>query len=278
MRNKVFVFCFTLFICILLLATSSSAEVAAYKIIIEDDANLLTAQETESLRTYMNTLTEFGNVIFKTTNKSIGSKSSLKYIQDYYYSILKNEKGVAFYIDMNNRQVCACATGGLNQIITNSMCDTIMDNVYTYAKRQKYYDCAKETFIQMNTLLNGGKIAESMKYICNSFVAVMLSLFLTYGLFILISRSKKTSKKELIDECNISLDSSPITVTKTGQRSVYSPPSSSSGGSFGGGGGGRWWRRRFLWKWWKPWILILYCSTSNATPAKCCDCANQLIQ
>ena len=223
-----------------------------YQIIIEDDATLLTETEKIELEDQIAVLTEFGNVLFKTTNSST-SYSSLKYIQNYYYSILKNQEGVAFYIDMNARQICACATGGLDKIITSSKCDTIMDNVYTYAKKGRYYECAKESFSQMNSLLNGKKIAESMKYICNAFLSVMASLFISYGFFMLCARNEKASNKELINECTVSLEHSPINVTKTGSHRVYSPvsDSSSSGGGSSGGGGRRW----LLWKWRKPWFL-----------------------
>lgn len=211
--------------------------ISKYQIIIEDDANILTDSEETELKTIMADLVEFGNVVFKTTSTVNNSSSSLKYIQNYYYSRFNNESGVAFYIDMNQRQLCACATGGLDDIITNGKCDTIMDNVYTYASKGNYYMCASETFTEMNRLLNGQRIAESMKYICNAIVSVMLSLFASYTLFVMISGSKKASQKELIDECEVALKHGPIDVKKTGSHRVYSPQSSgsSSGGSSGGG-------------------------------------------
>ena len=214
-------------------------EINNYQIIIEDDANLLTDGEEKELRTIMQDLAGFGNVVFKTTSSVKNSSSSLKYIQNYYYSKFKNESGVAFYIDMSERQLCACATGGLDDIITNAKCNTIMDNVYTFASKGNYYMCASETFSQMNKLLNGQKIAESMKYICNAILAVMVSLFASYAFFVMISGNKKASQRELIDECEVFLEHGPIDVKKTGTHSVYSPvSSSSSGGSSGGGGGG----------------------------------------
>lgn len=226
-------------------------------IIIEDDADLLTETEEQELKMQVEPLSEFGIVMFKTTN-TYNSSTSLRYIQNYYYSKFGNQRGVAFYIDMSARQVCACATGGLDKIITSSKCDTIMDNVYTYARRGDYYGCAKETFMQMNRLLSGGRIAESMKYYCNAILAIMISLFTSYGFFMLISGNNKASKNELIEECAVSLEHSPIEVTKTGTHRVYSPvsDSSSSGGSSGGfsGGGRRW---RILWKRRKPRLLKL---------------------
>ena len=224
------------------------------KIIIEDDADLLTDSEEQQLVSQMMPLTEFGYVMFKTTNTVNSTGTSLRYIQNYYYSKLGNKSGVAFYIDMNKRQVCACATGGLDKVITSSKCDTIMDNVYTYARKGNYYECAVKTFSQMNNLLNGEKIAESMKYICNGILAIMISLFASYGFIRLVSNNKKVSNKELIDECNIFLEHSEIEVKKTGTHSEYSPvsDSSSGGGSSGGGGRRRW---RLLWKRRKSRIL-----------------------
>ena len=200
----------------------------------------------------MAALTEFGYVMFKTTNINHDS-TPLRYIQNYYYSKLGNRSGVAFYIDMYKREVCACATGGLDKVITSSKCNTIMDNVYRYATKKDYYECAVQTFSQMNNLLNGERIAESMKYICNGIIAVMLSLFASYGIYRVISKNKKASSKELINECVISLEHSEIEVKKTGTHREYSPVSdSSSGGSSGGGGRRRW----LFWKWRKPWVLI----------------------
>lgn len=224
-----------------------------YTIIIEDDADLLTPAEEQKLKKQMAVLTEFGYVMFKTTNTANGTGTPLRYIQNYYYSKLGNKSGVAFYIDMKKREVCACATGGLDKIITSSKCDTIMDNVYRYATRKEYFECAKETFIQMNRVLNGEKIAESMKYYCNGIIAVMISLFISYGFYIMISKNRRASNKELIDECKIYLDHTDIEVRKTGSHSVYSPVESSSGGS--SGGGGRRWRRWILRKRRKSRIL-----------------------
>ena len=141
---------------------------------------------------------------------------------------------------MKQRQICACASGGLDKIITNGKCDSIMDNVYKYATAGNYYKCASETYLQMYKLLNGEKIAESMKYICNAIISIMMSLFATYYLFTMVAENKKASNKELIDECAINFEHSSINVVKTGSHSVYSPPSDSSSSGGGGGGGRRW--------------------------------------
>ena len=147
LKKIVFIILITCIISILPLSNSKAVEKnnSEYLIVIEDDANLLTEEEEQNLKIKMEELKEFGNVMFKTTN-TYNSSSSLRYIQNYYYSRFENRSGLAFYIDMNNRQLCLCATGGLDELITSSKCDTIMDNVYRYARKGNYYSCAIETF------------------------------------------------------------------------------------------------------------------------------------
>ena len=255
MRRRFFILILLIIFISFSLTSNSKGTSQNYQIIIEDDANLLTESQKLELKSEMTALTEFGYVIFKTTNTNTGYYKPLKYIQDFYYSKYGNASGVAFYIDMKSRQICACATGGLDRVITNGKCDSIMDNVYTYASKGNYYKCAQETFSQMNLLLNGEKIAEPMKHICNVFVSIMLSQFAIYGIYSLINKNRKPSHKELIEECEVSFEHTPVSVTKTGQHKVYSPSSSDSsgiGGSSSGGGGRRWIFR----KWRKPRILI----------------------
>lgn len=222
------------------------------QIAIEDDANLLSEEELELLKNEMGKLSEYGNVLFKTTDKSRGG-TSLGYIQNYYYSLFNNNAGVAFYIDMYNREICACATGGLDNILNNSKCNIIMDNVYKYATNKKYYNCATSAYSQMLDLLKGRKIAESMKYISNSFLALMISLFSSLMLFIYLSRNEKLSKEEIKELGLTSIKHSNLNVEKVGTHSVYSPKvdtssssssssitrssSGSSGGGFSGSGG-----------------------------------------
>ena len=105
----------------------------------------------------------------------------------------------------------------------------------------------------MLDLLKGRKIAESMKYISNSFLALMISLFSSLMLFIYLSRNEKLSKEEIKELGLTSIKHSNLNVEKVGTHSVYSPKvdtssssssssitrssSGSSGGGFSGSGG-----------------------------------------
>ena len=61
------------------------------KIVIEDTANLLTAEEERTLKNELAPLSEFGNVLFRTTKDS-HEKSALNYIKDYYYNMFNDKK------------------------------------------------------------------------------------------------------------------------------------------------------------------------------------------
>lgn len=206
-------------------------------VVIEDDANLLTEYQEEELRKEMNVLTEYGIVLFKTTDFSIDTRP-LKYIQSYFYSKFGNKAGVAFYIDMSSRELCVTATsaGGLDKIITSAKCNIITDNIYRYASSGNYYKCASEAYKQMNQLLSGGKIAETMKHVCNAILSIMLSLFFTYGVFLIIMGNKKATHKEIVGECEVKFKHGSVEVIKKGSHRVYSPRSTSSSG--GGGSSG----------------------------------------
>ena len=118
-------------------------------------------------------------------------------------------------------------------------------------KANAFYQCSKELtrhriherfhFYEISTLLEGGRIAETMKYFCNAIISIMMGLFSTYGFYMIYATNRKATRKELIGECEVKLNYTPINVSKTGSHSVYSPVSDSSyGGSSGGGfsGGG----------------------------------------
>lgn len=208
-----------------------------YQVIIEDDANLLTQDEKEMLYTTMEKLTEYGNILFKTIDKNPFSLTS-KYASTYYYEKCKNQSGTVFLIDMDNRIIYIYSDGNNYKTITTEKAEVITDNIYQYATNKQYYKCATEAFSQIYTLLQGGKIAEPMKYISNGVMAVMLALLANFAIFKVATRNKVASSNEQIEECEIFFEHTKPETTKTGQHRVYSPISDSSSG----GRKQRWWR------------------------------------
>lgn len=236
--------------------TAYNNKTSDYQLIIEDDANLLTESEEKSLKEVMGKCTEYGNIIFKSINSN--NTTADRYAQSYYNGRYGQQSGTLFLIDMDNRKVYIFSNGNNYTKITNEKAETITDNIYKLATKKEYYECAKQAYAQILTVLEGGKIAEPMKYISNAVLAVMISLFINFAIFKLATNNSKASNNEQIKECERSFEHTTPVATKTGSHREYSPvsDSSSSGGSSGGGGGR--WRRR-----WRRWPQLLIKKVKN---------------
>lgn len=211
-------------------------ETSKYKVIIEDDANLLNEDELDKLKDDMIPLAEYGHVAFKTISDNYTSAAS--FASDYYHENFSTASGTLFLIDMDNRMIYIFSDGENHKYITNNKADIITDNVYSYASDERYYECASIAFEQMYTILQGGKIAEPMRYFSNFFIAITLGFFITFIYVLISSNISKAANNKVLAGCIVSFNISDTSVVKKGQTRVYSPQSSSGGGSSGGGGGG----------------------------------------
>ncbi len=210
-----------------------------YEIVIEDDANLLTSADISNLTDIMTSLSEFGNIVLKTT--FINSSTAKQYAHDVYYARFGDESGCLFLIDLQNRKIYIHTDGEFRNTITDSKALTITDNIYTYASSGDYGLCAYNAFEQMATLLEGHNIPEPMKYTCAALVAIVCGYLITFMYIFKNSRIQKAPAQEIIDKAVINFDVTNIVSEFAGERRVYSPVSDSSSGSFGGGhssGGG----------------------------------------
>lgn len=220
------------------LKTSISEETHGHTLLIEDDAKLLTEEEVEKLKEKMKPLTKYGHIVFKSisTNPKYSTK---EFANDYYYSKFGNESGTIFIIDMDKRMIYIVSAGENYKHITDSKADIITDNIYRYATRKEYYECAEKAFEQIGIVLDGGKIAEPMRHASNVVIAIVLAFFINFFIVLNASKLKKAANSEVLKNCDIAFEAGNVDGRKTGTHKVYSPPSSSSsGGSSGGGGGG----------------------------------------
>ena len=205
-------------------------------VILEDDADLLTAEEEAKLIDIMSPLTEYGHIIFKTIDKNDTSTSN--FAHNYYYEHFGNESGTMLIIDMARRYIYICSAGNNYKVITRDKADIITDNIYTYAKNEKYYDCAAEAFREIKAVLDGGKIAEPMRYASNIVLSLVAGFLVTFFFVASSMRIKRSSTSKKIEKLGKSVTIASVNIRRTGQHSVYSPISDDSGFSSGGGGGG----------------------------------------
>ncbi len=214
-----------------------------YKVFIDDAAGLLSEAELERLAgdpDGMLGITDYGNVGFATTDYNPYSADS--YADSWLRSYLGTQSSVLFLIDMDNRRIQVQANNGSRNTIggriTTSYANTITDNVFEYATDGDYYGCATEAFRQVYTVLEGGRIAQPMKYICNALLALALGMLTCYFIAKATSSAKRTTDSEMLMYTNNRVDYTPPTLTYTHTEKKYHPRSSGGGGGHGGGGGG----------------------------------------
>lgn len=207
-----------------------------YKIIIEDDANLLSDEEINKLEDEMMSLTKYGNIAFKTIDHN--NTSTDYYAREYYHEEFGTSSGTVFLIDMDNRNIYIFSDGYNYTVINKDKAHIITDNIYIYASREDYYECASKAFEQMNTLLEGSKISEPMRHISNALISLVVAFLINFIIVLKATKISRAENKEVLKNCDISFEVNNIVGKKTGVDRVYSPVSESSGGSSGGGSSG----------------------------------------
>ncbi len=127
-----------------------------YETAIIDEADLLTDGEEKALLEDMTPFTQYGNAVFYSVNKNKGE--SLDVATDKFWELYgQDSDGAIFLIDMANRQISIYSDGTVYNTVTKSKAAVVVDNVYRYASKEQYYECAGEAFREMTTMLDGGK-------------------------------------------------------------------------------------------------------------------------
>lgn len=215
-----------------------------YVVYIDDGADLVTDEEEDSLVIQMKGITEYGNAAF-ITNEESHSKSTQYYTEDRYQELFSWDSGTMFMIDMADREIFIHSDGEVYKIIGTDRAETITDNAYRSAGRGEYYACASLVFEQIQKVLEGGRIAQPMKYTSNAVLAIILALLLNYGLLSLSRRNytKEIKSEEVLVHAVNSFIVGAAVEEFLRQTKRYIPPSSSGGsghhsGGFHSSGGG----------------------------------------
>ncbi|MBO7703886.1 MAG: TPM domain-containing protein [Solobacterium sp.] len=213
-----------------------------YSIVIDDGADLLTENEEKLLKVEMVPITEYGNCVFVS---AYASEDTPLYARHRYEELFGDESGTLFVIDMNHRNIWIFSKGSVYSVITKAYANTITDNVYRYASKGDYYNCAANVYRQEYTLLRGGKIATPMKHITNILISVIAALLINFLILLISRRKAKPSEAEIVKAVAASsliASAAGSKVLKT--KKIHRPEprtfsdSGSSGSSWSGGSGG----------------------------------------
>ncbi|MBE6015074.1 MAG: TPM domain-containing protein [Lachnospiraceae bacterium] len=213
--------------------------VAEERIIVRDEADLLTPEGEAAIKEHMVPITKYGSVALVTTRQS--SMSSSDYATKRYMELIGKTSGTLFLIDMGKRQLYIYSGGRLYDTVSASKAETITDNVYTYASRGLYYECAASVFDQISTILEGGIIPQPMKHISNALLALAIALMVVFVIANFRTRIRKAAEKNVFDEtATKSFEvGNPASMVKIYEKKTrHTESSGGGGGGYSGGGGG----------------------------------------
>ncbi|MCR5237790.1 MAG: TPM domain-containing protein [Lachnospiraceae bacterium] len=208
---------------------------SGYGAYIIDEEDLLTDEEEEELLyDHMKPITEYGGVSFVTTS----SENAEKTAADFCYSLFNNDSGTTLAIDMGDRKISIMSSGAIYKTINKSYGNIITDNIYSYATEEDYLGCAEEGFDEMLVKLEGGRIAEPMRYVSNFLMAIVFALVFNF-IYVWFMKGKVSVDSEaLIAAAAGAVIGTAVGKNLVNSRKVRHTSSSGSGGSGGGGGGG----------------------------------------
>ena len=206
---------------------------------VYDNASLLTDEERDEIIEYLESLDDSINYVVLTSDtKNFGSNEDERLETYYTLTYSESDPGIAFIIDMYEREIYISGYGSISSKLTNADAYDITDNVYEYAHDGEYYKCIMTAMNQADTLINGGFILRPMRYL----VTLLLSL-VTGFMFVLYKAMIRRSKIKIGGEgSDIILAGASIASTAAVYNTIRTRHTSSSGGvgggSSGGGGGG----------------------------------------
>jgi uncharacterized protein len=207
-----------------------------YRVVIEDGEDLLSSEEENALAVQMDAITKYGNAGFVSVSQY---DSTASYAKEKYRQLFGHESGILFVIDMGRRNIWIYCDGKIYRTIDKAYANTITDNVYRYATRGEYYECAANVYDQARLLLEGGHIAQPMKHVSNALIALVLALLLNFVLLLLQRKEKNISYKEIAAAMTTATAVKILSKKKTkSKRHIHVESDSSSGGGYSGGGGG----------------------------------------
>ena len=210
-------------------------DTTGYKIVIVDDADLLTDIEESAILDVMKPCTKYGHIALFTTNVN-GTTPQYYAEGECHKRFGKMASQSCFLIDMDNRQIFVYSDGENYKSLTDQKGTIITDNIYRDASNGDYYLCAYNAFEQMYKVLDGRRIAEPMRYISVALISVLVAMLICFIIINSYSKLKSPSVADILGPVAKVCEAGPSSVVLTGESKKYSPRSSSSGG--GGGGGG----------------------------------------
>ncbi len=146
-NKRKYLFVFIVILSYLLLITNTSAldiKRPDYKLVIEDNAELLTSEEETMLKEDMQPMIAYGNIAFKSINEN--EKTTKEYIEEYYEEHFQDDSGTVFLIDVANKEIYIYSAGNNYQTITDEAAERIVNAVAPQVTNQEYYSASSRVY------------------------------------------------------------------------------------------------------------------------------------
>lgn len=165
---------------------------AADNVYIDDGASLLTDEQESDIAAKLNGLDKDRNYLVVTEDAYMYAPGNMHEEMDGHYNArFGSQDGVAFIINMQDRQLYAGGFGKCAKDFRSGDARDVTDNVYRYASRGDYVGCITQAFSQMDQVLNDSFILRPMRYA----VAILLGFFLGFFImFIVVINSRKNRR------------------------------------------------------------------------------------
>ena len=145
-----------------------------FRVVIEDDIDLLTSSEERRLLEDMSPMTEYGSIAFWSTR---GEASEVRTKADEKLDALFGEESASLVvINKALPQLSIQSRGSLARMIPAAKADGIVSRGKTDLSGGLYYDAASGTFSRMNAQIQSAKTASHVRVIIVLCVSLVIGL------------------------------------------------------------------------------------------------------
>ena len=150
----------------------SVMDVSAEENYVYDHADLLTVEEEEELQDYAEIMKDVWemNFLIITTDDAEG-KSAMEYADDFYDVCFSEESeidGMAYLIDMDNREIYLSTSGIAIRYLTDDRKEVVLDKAFEYVADSDYYGTFKAFFDESEEFLYEGIPEDQYNYDVNT--------------------------------------------------------------------------------------------------------------
>ncbi len=158
-----------------------------YRAVLLDDNDLLTEAEEAELMETMKKLTGYTNAAFWSTATAGSQSQAINNAEKKHISLFGSYvNGIVFMIDMKARYMFLDTEGWIQGVIPKSTAQIITNNVRSAMTAGQYFSASQKVFRQVQSKIDGEKIAEPMRYLSAVSIGIMggllFALFLTITL------------------------------------------------------------------------------------------------